>query len=305
MFLRFLTPALLLGATFVASGCSQLHLGSHFAKSISDAPAPYQAPPITGPRKIGNPYKIMGKWYYPRSSSEGYREKGIASWYGRDFHGKPTANGEKYNMYDITAAHPTLPIPTYVRVTNLDNGKSLIVRVNDRGPFLRGRVIDLSYRSAQLLGFQEKGVTPVLLEALPTDGSPLRRNQQVEQIEVAERQPQKDSFTHRVSDAAKQAGEIAQTDNSNLVAHPEVTTDKLDKVEIFVQTGSFSEQPNAQRQQASLAKIYDKAHIQKANVKGQTFYRVRIGPLDNVDAADRALADVIKNSYNNAIIVVD
>jgi len=101
--------------------------------------------------KIGKPYVIAGKTYYP-SYDPTYDKTGVASWYGPGFHGNRTANGEKYDKYDLTAAHPTLPMPSLVRVTNLDNGKSLVVRVNDRGPFAENRIIDLSKRSAQLLG---------------------------------------------------------------------------------------------------------------------------------------------------------
>src|SRR5690606_10717493 len=155
------TLSLLACTAVVLSGCTELKLATHFTKQALDEPAPYHAPAVSGARKVGKPYQIEGVWYYPVDTSDGYTAKGIASWYGKEFHGKPTANGETYHMYDLTAAHPTLPLPTYVRVTNLNNGKSLVVRVNDRGPFLRGRVIDLSYRSAQLLGFVEQGTSPV------------------------------------------------------------------------------------------------------------------------------------------------
>src|SRR5690606_16715705 len=106
-----------------------------------------------------------GVWYYPKEDWE-YRETGIASWYGPGFHGRKTANGETYNQMDLTAAHPTLPMPVMVQVTNLENGRSIKVRVNDRGPFANGRIIDLSKRSAQLLGMEQKGTAKVLVEIL-------------------------------------------------------------------------------------------------------------------------------------------
>jgi len=112
------------------------------------------------------PYKINGKWYTPVGSSKGFEQTGIASWYGKDFHGKKTSNGETYDMYAMTAAHKTLPIGTFVRVTRLPDGKDVVVRINDRGPFVRGRVIDLSYRAALALGIENEGTARVRLEAL-------------------------------------------------------------------------------------------------------------------------------------------
>ena len=128
---------------------------------------------LTTPRKEplskhGNksPYTVNGKTYHIMSSADGYREKGIASWYGAKFHGHATSNGETFDMNKISAAHKTLPLPTWVRVTNLDNGKSINVRVNDRGPFHGGRIIDLSYAAAVKLGYQDKGTAQVLVEVL-------------------------------------------------------------------------------------------------------------------------------------------
>jgi rare lipoprotein A len=115
--------------------------------------------------KIGTPYQVEGAWYYP-GVDYGYDETGIASWYGPDFHGKFTANGELYDMNDLTAAHPTLPLPSVVRVTNLENGRSIVVRVNDRGPYVRGRIIDLSRRAAQLIGMIGTGTAKVRVQVL-------------------------------------------------------------------------------------------------------------------------------------------
>ncbi len=110
--------------------------------------------------KVGTPYQVSGQWYHPRMVSQ-YEQEGVASWYGTDFHGRPTANGEVYNMYDLTAAHPTLPLPSLVRVTNLENGRSAVVRVNDRGPFVKNRIIDLSKQAARALDFERKGTARV------------------------------------------------------------------------------------------------------------------------------------------------
>ncbi|WP_074380683.1 septal ring lytic transglycosylase RlpA family protein [Bartonella doshiae] len=112
---------------------------------------------------VGKPYKIKGKWYYPQNDPN-YKRIGEASWYGSDFHGRLTANGEIYDMNLLTAAHPTMPLPSYARVTNLKNGSSIIVRVNDRGPFLKDRIIDLSKQAAKVLGYVDAGVTNVKVE---------------------------------------------------------------------------------------------------------------------------------------------
>ncbi|HEX2858738.1 MAG TPA: septal ring lytic transglycosylase RlpA family protein [Alphaproteobacteria bacterium] len=148
-------------------GCTELQVASHLFKRSSSGCA------AEGMNKVGEPYMVDGVRYTPAGSSAGYKEKGIASWYGDDFHGKATANGECYNMYAYTAAHKTLPLPTVVRVTNLENNKSVVLKVNDRGPFVRGRLIDLSYAAAQSLDIVRMGSAPVMVEAIggPFNGS--------------------------------------------------------------------------------------------------------------------------------------
>jgi len=122
-------------------------------------------PTPTSPKKT-KPYKVFGKWYQPLPDARGFRQRGIASWYGKDFHGKKTANGEVYNMYAMTAAHKTLPLGTHVRVRHLENNREIEVRINDRGPFVRGRVIDLSYTGAKKLAIVGPGTAPVEVIAL-------------------------------------------------------------------------------------------------------------------------------------------
>jgi rare lipoprotein A len=117
-------------------------------------------------RFANRPYQVLGKDYVPLASAEQYRQTGIGSWYGRRFHGAPTSSGEPYDMYAMTAAHPTLPIPSYARVTNLANGRSVVVRVNDRGPFHADRIIDLSYTAAWKLGYAEAGSARVEVESV-------------------------------------------------------------------------------------------------------------------------------------------
>ena len=132
------------------------------------ADQPSSQPPPQRPAGYPKPYKVFGKWYQPLPDSKGFRQRGIASWYGKDFHGKKTSNGEIYNMYAWTAAHKTLPLGTYVRVHHLSNKRSVQVRINDRGPFVRGRIIDLSYTAAKELGLVGPGTAKVEVVALGT-----------------------------------------------------------------------------------------------------------------------------------------
>jgi rare lipoprotein A len=317
---------LLIFAGLSLSGCTELQLTEHFAKKAMHQPPPQTAPAITGPRKIGKPYEIMGQWYYPIDSSDGFREKGIASWYGKDFHGKDTANGERYNMYAYTAAHKTLPLPTYVRVTNLQNGKSLVVRVNDRGPFVAGRVIDLSYASAVAIGMHIQGTAPVLVEALPTDGSPL---QPAETRWVAENKTTQQTDTNFVSarftdsvvaraEGAEASGVTGTVAMPELVAAEEIPSptppqpglvQEIDgvtvgHVQVYIQTGAFTNYDNAL---AQLKKVqaYFTAELQEATINGKTFHRVRIGPMVNVDEADSVLAKALENGFADARVVID
>ncbi len=154
--------------SLIITSCSNIGDGS--ISKATKAPSNYK-----GYYKVGSPYTVLGKTYYPKEYTS-YKEKGFASWYGDYFHGKKTANGEIYNMNDFTAAHNTLPLPSIVKVTNLDNSKVVIVRVNDRGPFVgKGRIIDLSRGASQALGFTKKGVTKVEVELLKKETAELHR----------------------------------------------------------------------------------------------------------------------------------
>lgn len=152
---------------------------------IPDPGPPIEKPGIESPNRQQNnrqkatSYVIAGKRYYIMSSSDGYRQEGIASWYGRRFHGRKTANGERYNMYAMTAAHTGLPISTYVKVTNLKNYRTIVVRINDRGPFHGNRIIDLSYAAARKLGFVSGGVSKVEVRAISKNKTLKYRHQSV------------------------------------------------------------------------------------------------------------------------------
>ena len=150
---------------------------SEYGVAVSPRVSNDPNPPRGGGRyQVGNPYTVRGKTYVPQHDPN-YAASGSASWYGSDFHGRRTANGEIFSANAITAAHPTLPLPSYVRVTNADNGRSLIVRVNDRGPYVSGRIIDLSYRAASMLGYVNKGSANVHVEYVgqaPLEGDDTR-----------------------------------------------------------------------------------------------------------------------------------
>lgn len=155
------------------SGCAETKFAVSAAKSVTQSDAKQQ-----GIYKIGDPYQINGAWYYP-AEDYGYDETGIASYYGGEqqgvnFHGRLTANGEIYDMNALTAAHQTLPLPSLVRVTNLENGRSIVVRVNDRGPYARGRILDMSRRSAQLLGYEGKGTAKIRVQILTEESRQLK-----------------------------------------------------------------------------------------------------------------------------------
>ncbi len=169
----------MLAILLALGACSQLKLGATAVKSMQ-GPEPAQEQPARaqGIYKVGDPYQIQGAWYYP-AEDWNYVETGIASFYGgersgTDFHGKLTANGELYDMNSLTAAHTTLPMPSLVRVTNIENGRSIVLRVNDRGPFARGRIIDVSRRAAQLLGFEGQGTARVKVELMADESRQLK-----------------------------------------------------------------------------------------------------------------------------------
>jgi rare lipoprotein A len=217
------------------------------AIDVSAIPEPV---PRREPRaRQGNrsPYSVLGKNYRVMDSSAGYRERGIASWYGTKFNGRATSSGELYDICKFSAAHKTLPLPSYVRVTNLANGRSVVVRVNDRGPFHAGRVMDLSYAAAVRLGVDRTGTANVELVALDGDGDPPAPP---ETGGTQPRSPQPPS-----PPAAGEAGAI-------------------------VQVGSFGEQGNAQRLAERLRDAgFDGVGIDATERDGRPMWRVRLGPV--------------------------
>ena len=269
--------------------------------------------------KIGNPYQVGGVWYYPERDLA-YDETGIGSWYGDEFAGRLTANGEIFDPDMVTAAHKTLPMPSVVRVTNLDNGKSLVVRINDRGPFVAGRIIDLSREAARLIGYRDQGIARVRvqvlaeqtlrLEKLAKDGNFTEITGDVSAMPTVAAVEQPEVSMTATSSSGKTVDSDFEDDNVSaleLLARSrvgEVITVAPIETQIWVQVGAFYAEANASNVLAKV-EIVGAGQVSPVDVSGQTLHRVRIGPLSSVEAADRALDGVIGLGFSGARIVVD
>ncbi len=277
-----------------------------------------KVPPNAGIYKVGQPYQVDNVWYYPREQPD-YDETGIASWYGPTFYGKKTANGEMYNGDQLTAAHKTLPMPVNVRVTNLDNGKSLVVRVNDRGPYARGRIIDLSKRAAELLDVVQTGTARVRVTYLGRSDMNGAPPPSLTPPAIANALPpvpagKVDSAAlgivpgAAVAPPAKVASLPAPAPIPAQMFADAQPTGQVTKVPVpasthlYVQLGAFSKLENAK---ALLGKVGGDIRISTLQRGGQTLYRVRTGPLGSVQDADAALARITGAGANDAHIVVD
>lgn len=230
------------------------------------------AVPKDEPRsKYGNPasYVVNGRTYHVMKSGSGYIERGIASWYGEKFHGRRTSSGETYDMYGMTAAHKSLPLPSYVEVTNLQTGRKVVVKVNDRGPFHENRVIDLSWTAASKLGILGKGTGLVEVKTVGPgykSAAPL-----IAAEPTGPRAP--------VAEATIQV--------SNTVSMP-VNTPVSN---FYIQVGAYSQLANAQRMYDKLGALgSDRLLLNETTVNGRQIYRVRIGPLDDVTLADQIVS---------------
>jgi rare lipoprotein A len=294
---------------------------------VAEAPMPAPPEPMMAmPHpiyKVGEPYQVGSVWYYPKEEPD-YNETGIASWYGTQFHGMVTANGEVFDRNGVTGAHPTLPMPVNVRVTNLENGRSLVVRVNDRGPFVSGRIIDLSEHAADLLGFRQTGTARVRVNFLGRAdlyGPGLAPPSQETPAEIAMAIPAAPVSEVEKSELAPVAGARVATPSvmaSNLpmqiqkieVAPLEAVVDGQvisvpvpPATAIYVQAGAFTNIANAgtvaARLQSTGARVYP------GQKDGHAIYRVRIGPFQAVEDADAALARVQALGHNDVQIVVD
>ena len=221
----------------------------------------------------GPNYEVFGKHYTVMPSATGYRERGVASWYGKKFHGNLTSNREVYDMYKMTAAHKTLPLPTYVRVRNLRNNRTIIVRVNDRGPFVHNRIIDLSYAAALKLDMVETGTSLVEVEAItfgPKPSSP------------------------------------AVVTAPDPVPEPLPPVETTDPDRIFVQIGAFGSRENADRRLALLRSGgIGAAFILEDTSVQPTLYRIRLGPIQGVEQYDMLVDELAKLGIDDPHIVTD
>jgi len=294
--------------------------------------------------KIGEPYMVDGVLYTP-AEDWNYDETGIASWYGPDFHGKRTANGELYDMNQVTGAHKTLPMPCLVRVTNLDNGRAIVVRVNDRGPFSRGRILDLSRRAAQLLGFERIGTAKVRVQILAAESQALAEAARQGRLGLGDLAgldadalpPEPPPIAQTVAvptqrAAAPPAPVYPEDQRAALVAMAnEGAAIEQDapatKVKGSTVDGRFLPAPQFTQQKVKPSNIYIQAgtfsvmanaerlrnsldrvartDISPLTIKGKPFYRVRVGPIGSVDEADQLLSRVVGVGASDARIIVD
>jgi rare lipoprotein A len=270
--LRWLPSALAAGAL---AGCFSAPRREEAPPAPVPAPPPaVQSIPDAQPRvepksRYGNPplYEVFGKRYYVLSSSANYVERGVASWYGPGFHQEFTSTREPYDMYGMTAAHKTLPLPAYARVTNLQNGRSVVVRINDRGPFVDNRIIDLSYTAAARLDMLRNGTAMVEVRAIDT----------------------------AVGDTALPAPAAG-------VPAPAAAASGA----LFVQAGAFADPANAQRLAAKLrGGGFGTIFIRDDTIAGRRMYRVRIGPVPDVPEFDRIVAALGQAGVHDAHLAPD
>jgi rare lipoprotein A len=246
-------------------------------KSIPDA-----VPRAEAKSRYGNPdsYEVFGKSYRVMDSSSNFVEQGVASWYGNKFHGRRTSSGEPYDMYKMTAAHKHLPLPTYVEVTNLENGRKVVVKVNDRGPFHQNRIIDLSYVAAAKLGIIAKGTGLVEIRAIDTN------------------RPATTAAALKTGNTT--AGPASQP--TVTITHSKIHPNP----EIYIQAGAFGSRDNALRLQSRLQTELGKpVRVASTEVNSKTFYRVQVGPMLDVTIADEVSISLEKLGISNLTTVIE
>jgi len=268
------------GGTPPAAGGGATPHSGRYAEDRDSTPAtppdlskiPEPVPKTEPPSQYGNksPYTVLGESYRVLPSCKGYDERGIASWYGNKFHGYMTSDFERYDMYAYSAAHKTLPLPCYVRVTNLENGRSVVVRVNDRGPFVPNRVIDLSYVAAVKIGVWPKGTALVEVRGIDPD-HPERATAEPSRERAVSTPPQK-------------------TPNPTL----------------YLQVGAYADAANAERAAAKVRAAHlGDVHVVAATVDGRLVHRVRLGPLKDVDETDRLTPRLKALGLGEPIVAVE
>ncbi len=234
-----------------------------------------------------NPYTVLGQTYHLLPDSRGYRETGVASWYGMKFHGRRTANGERYDVFGMTAAHRTLPIPSYVRVRNLENGREIVVRVNDRGPFHDNRIIDLSWVAAQKLGFANRGTA------------------RVEVVAVHPEDPPAPALQHAVSAPASPLPEAGKPVAANsLAAAPRAQAKAQAPGDWYFQVGAYRDYTAAQQVHVALAEqLPGQVAIESGGQDG--FHRVRVGPLGDDDHVRRVRSILASKQILQPLLISD
>jgi rare lipoprotein A len=271
--------------------------GDNVPEGLLDMPdAEPQVEPYS--RRGNNPYVVFGKKYTPITDERPFRQRGVGSWYGRKFHGQKTSSGELYDMYKMSAAHPTLPIPSYARVTNVTNGKQVIVRVNDRGPFHSSRVIDLSYVAALKLGYLSKGSSQLEVERLlPDDIARIAASKREQPFNAADQTPvpaPKDPLTEAISPVGNQqagAGSVKP-----VVAPVNVTNAAVASAPgFYIQLGAYSRAANAETVRAELMQNWANTLPPIEVVENGSFYRLHSGPF-----ATRADAAIVALQLQNA-----
>ncbi|NOX27861.1 MAG: septal ring lytic transglycosylase RlpA family protein [Gammaproteobacteria bacterium] len=253
-------------------------------RSVDIASIPNAVPKREPRSKYGNPksYVVFGKRYHVLNSNKGFVQRGVASWYGTKFHGKRTSSGEPYNMFAMTAAHKTLPLPTYVEVTNLDNGRKVIVKVNDRGPFVAGRIIDLSHTAAKKLNIIGSGTGRVEIRAI----APGRYGKSVKKPPLQKKVQKKPS---RVSASRPKTPKASVTPANE---------------RLFVQIGAFNNSHNAENMQKNLyQRLGPRLRIDAHYSETEKLYRVRIGPISSRDDADRVHTKLKRIGFPSSRII--
>ncbi len=300
--LPFWTIALGLSGCFSAPPRTETPSGTPLPPTPAGRPPSPDSVPDMVPRseprsRNGNPpfYDVLGKRYFVLSSSVGYVERGVASWYGPGFHKVRTSTGEPYDMYAMTAAHKTLPLPAYVRVTNLQNGRSVVVRVNDRGPFVGNRIIDVSYTAASKLDMLRNGTALVEVRSIGPDsgGAPLAAPLTATLLSAAAEVPSSGS------------AESALTPEAAPSSSAGISTVPVPRA-LFIQAGAFSDPKNAERLVEKLrGGGYGKIFVRDNAIAGRRMYRVRIGPVPDVAEFDRVVAALERVGVNDAHLALD
>ncbi len=295
----------------LVAGCSWSNLGlSTSSTRLSPKVVEYgqSVPKGGGVYKIGKPYKIGSRWYRPREEP-GYDEVGVASWYGHLFHGRYTANREIYDMDALTAAHPTLPLPSYVRVTNRSNGRSLVLRVNDRGPYANDRIIDLSRKAAKLLGMEKSGTAPVRVTYLRQ--APLNGNDSYERRYLAQQhwaRPNRRYSSRRRPNrryASRQSPRYDRITTGSVKRKRRTHRKKRRRTRrkgYIVQAGVFQTKWNANRTRGRVSR-YGRAFIETHRARRSSIYRVMLGPYRNRRQAKRAANRMARIGIYDAIVM--